>query len=131
MDVDLAAGTVTLSGSNMSLTSIEQAAGTICCNDTLDDAGPNELFGFAGNDILTGAEGDDLLNGEGGTDSGDGEDGEADRCISIENPSNCELFEPAAAAQTTRALNSPEPTVRRPLAHAMDGEVVRMPLVGL
>ena len=130
VDVDLAAGTVTLGGSNMSLTSIEQAAGSICCNDTLDgDAGPNELFGFDGNDILNGAGGNDLLNGEEGTDTGDGGDG-TDRCISIENPINCELFGPAAAAQMTRALNSQEPAARRALAHPLDGEMVRMPIVG-
>ena len=52
----------------------------------------NVLDGEQGNDTLAGSAGDDVLNGGTGTDTGDGGlQVQGDRCISIEEPTDCEI----------------------------------------
>ncbi|MBS8260641.1 hypothetical protein DYI23_10460 [Roseibium polysiphoniae] len=99
--VDLAAGTATGGGGNDTLTSIENATGTLA-NDTLtgnaeanvlkgrrgDDlisggGGDDELYGGAGNDTLSGGEGDDWLDGGTGTDVLEGGAGSDTYSISV------------------------------------------------
>jgi Ca2+-binding RTX toxin-like protein len=78
---------------NDTLLNIEGLGGTAVADDFTGDEGPNALFTFGGSDSLAGGAEDDLLDGGNGNDTGDGGTHvDGDRCLSIENASNCEIF---------------------------------------
>jgi Ca2+-binding RTX toxin-like protein len=78
---------------NDTLLNIEGLGGTDVADDFTGDEGPNALFTFGGSDSLAGGAEDDLLDGGNGNDTGDGGTHvDGDRCLSIENASNCEIF---------------------------------------
>jgi Ca2+-binding RTX toxin-like protein len=93
-----------------SIPNIEDLAGTFQSGDSLTgDVGPNILIGFDGDDSLNGAEDDDVLDGGNGTDTGDGGTHvSGDRCLSIEVPTDCEVFARTATERSvTRAAALP------------------------
>ena len=89
------------------LISIEGLGGTDLADDFTGDEGSNSLFGFGGPDSLAGAAEDDLLDGGNGNDTGDGGTHVGgDRCLSIENASNCELFTAQKASSSRFELGA-------------------------
>ena len=89
--LDLTAGTAS-GESSATLTDIEDVEGTGGADTLLGDDGPNHLIGLGGDDVISGRGGDDVLDGSSGNDTGDGGPQAAgDECISIENPTSCEI----------------------------------------
>ncbi len=89
--LDLTAGIASGESSAM-LTNIEDVEGTGGADTLLGDDGPNHLIGLGGDDVISGRGGDDVLDGSSGNDTGDGGPQAAgDECISIENPTSCEI----------------------------------------
>ena len=106
-NLDLAAGTLEVEGSQETLTGFENlyASGAAAWFDLTGTNGPNTfeintfgnepitVHGLAGDDTMNGAGGDDVLDGGPGTDTADARSG-TDTCTSIENPTSCEVVEP-------------------------------------
>ena len=75
LNVNLAAGTVTVVGATATLQSIEDADGDDGPDTMIGTAGPNQLDGDEGNDVIDGGAGPDRLFGELGNDRLEGRDG--------------------------------------------------------
>lgn len=97
VNANLSTGVATGQGVD-TLLNIEGLGGTDHADVLTGDAGQNDLYGFGGPDDLFGNEEDDYLHGGNGFDSGDGgpHGANGDTCVSIEDPSNCELAKPTA-----------------------------------
>ena len=100
--VDLLFGTATGEGAD-SLVDLSSAQGSNFGDQISGNLAENSLFGEKGGDTLSGSLADDLLDGGGGTDTGDGglQGPEGDRCISIENPTDCEITEGSGSQQAS------------------------------
>jgi Ca2+-binding RTX toxin-like protein len=121
---DMGTGTVTDGyGSTDSITGIEAVMGSDAGADTITGStGPNRAYGNGGDDSLSGLAGNDYLNGGAGTDTADGGPG-TDTCVSVENPSNCEVIQtrPLGADSDLAKAWASARAERRALAAARTG----------
>lgn len=93
---------------NDTLLNIEGLGGSDLADDFTGDEGRNSLFSFGGPDSLAGGAEDDLLDGGNGSDTGDGGTHvDGDRCLSIENASNCEIFTGKVTHSSHRGGSAP------------------------
>jgi Ca2+-binding RTX toxin-like protein len=107
-----------IAGENDSLTSIEDAVGTVGADTIVGSKVSNQLFGGSGNDSITGGAGVDLLSGGGDDDTLNANDGEADRVDcggQAGDKANIDQFDsttgcPAVGAGTTVIQTAPPTT---------------------
>jgi CSLREA domain-containing protein len=140
--LDLAAGTATATGMNVSLSSFENASGSIADDTLIGDDGPNVLDGGVGNDTVDGGAGPDTLLGgndddqllarDGFGDTVDCGDGAADTAqtdrLSLDAVTGCEsvdaIAEPSILAPPTAEPPAATPTAskakckKKPKRHA-------------
>jgi uncharacterized repeat protein (TIGR01451 family) len=75
VDLGITTAQNTIGAGTDTITTTEDAAGTLQDDTLTGDGGPNTLVGRAGNDIMSGGAGNDYLEGDSGNDTQHGDDG--------------------------------------------------------